>query len=73
MTRVVTRSQANVLQIWVCYEAKARGAFRIRLYTQHTQIDIPKTNHKHKDDNMASVNKPRANRASGALAQAEGA
>ena len=47
-------------KIWVCYEAKARGAFRIRLYTQHTQIDIPITNHKHKVDNMTSVNKPRA-------------
>ena len=60
-------------KIWVCYEAKARGAFRIRLTSQHTQIDIPKTNYKHKVDNMISVNKPRANRASGALAQAEGA
>jgi hypothetical protein len=60
MTRVATRSQANVLQIWVCYEAKARGAFRIRLNHTATKIDIPKTNHKHKVDNMASVNKPRA-------------
>jgi hypothetical protein len=36
------------------------GLNRIRLYTQQTQIDIHKTNHKHKVDNMASVNKPRA-------------
>ena len=52
---------------------KHGGHFALGFTHNTHKVDISKTNHKHKVDNMASVNKPRANRASGALAQAEGA
>jgi hypothetical protein len=59
MTHVVTRRQANGQSVGSVGEAR-HGGLAHYAQSQQTQIDILKTNHTHKVDNMAGATQLRA-------------